>query len=136
MNQARRFLVMTAGAHAYALPLEQINEVIDPRPLSPVPRGPAWCLGALQSSGTVVAVIDLSMYVGDEALHQPEKVVVLDVRLGGLGLLVDRVADLVVADDAAFERDAHGRWLRTVHGRAELLDAGELVQEVAAAMSR
>lgn len=135
MSTGRRFLVMTAGGHAYALPLEQIAEVMDSCLLSPVPRAPVWCKGALQTGGTVVAVLDLAQYVGDEPLQQPEKIVVLDLRLGGLGLLVGRVEDVVMADGTTIEQDSHGDWLVTVAGRAELLDASELVQEVSAAMA-
>ena len=136
MNEwGRRYLLMTAGGHPYLLPLEQVSEVLEPRPLSLVPRSPAWCSGALQSGGVVVAVIDLSMYMGDDRQEKPDRIVVLDTSSGGVAMLVEHVEDLPVADEGMFERDIHGCWLETAAGRAELLDVHELVQEISAAMS-
>ncbi len=136
MKEERRYLLLTAGETPYLLALEQISEVLDPCPLSPVPGAPAWCSGAILSGGVVVAVIDLGLYMGDDPVESPDRIVVLDAGSGRLALLAGRVEDLLVADDSSFEKDAQGRWLETVSGRAELLDASELVQEIGAAMAR
>lgn len=137
MKRGGRFLVMTAGEHLYAISLEQVASVLQtPSVIYPVPGVPLWCEGAIRSSGVVVAVIDLSMYVGAERSSLREKVVVLDLVSGGLGLLVDRVEDLMVGDSGNMEQDSRGSWLLTASGRAELLDAHELIDEVTAAMAR
>jgi len=136
MSGERRFLLMQAGSHSYALPLEQVAEVSELRYLAPVPRAPVWCLGAIRSSGMVVAVVDLSWYIGEEPEHQPEKIVVLDLRVGGLALQVGHIASVVLEEPVRLAKDEYGSWLVTPDARAELLDAGELVQEVSAAMGR
>ncbi len=135
-NEGRRYLLITAGDSPYLLPLDQISEVLEPCPLSPVPGSPAWCRGALLSGGVVIAVIDLSMYMGDEPLENPDRIVVLDTGTCGFALLAGQVEDLLLADASAVESDIHGTWLQTSVGRAELLDARELVQEISAAMLR
>ena len=136
MSEVRRFLVLQASSQNYALPLEQVSEVSELRPLSPVPRAPVWCLGAVRSAGVVAAVVDLAWYVGEEPEQAPEKLVVLDLRLGGLALQVGQVSSVVLEAPVRLEQDSYGTWLVTPDRKAELLDARELVQEISAAMSR
>ena len=111
MNNERRFIVMKAGRQNYALPLEQVAEVCELRPLAQVPRAPAWCLGAIRSAGVVVAVVDLARYISEEAELQPEKIVVLDLQLGGLALQVGQIASVALEEPARIEKDANGRWM-------------------------
>jgi chemotaxis signal transduction protein len=137
MNSDRRFLLMQAGNHQYAISLEQVAEVCELKRLSPVPRAPAWCMGATRSSGLIVAVVDLAGYIGEEPEQKPEKIVVLDLRLGGLALQVGQITSVVQSvDQVVLEKDEYGAWLVIPNIRAELLDAAELVQEIAAAMGR
>lgn len=135
MSNEQRFLVMRAGCHSYAIPLEQVAEVLELKTLSPVPRAPVWCLGATRSSGVVVAVIDLAGYLGEEPEQQPEKIVVLDLKSGGLALQVGPVTAVVAGEgQVRLEKDEYGNWLVLPDTKLELLHAAELVQEIAAAM--
>lgn len=136
MNDERRFIVMKAGRQNYALSLEQVAEVCELRPLAQVPRAPAWCLGATRSAGVVVVVVDLARYISEEAELQPEKIVVLDLQLGGLALQVGQIVSVALEEPARIEKDANGRWLITTDTKFEMLDASELVQEISAAMAR
>jgi len=135
MSGARRFLLLQAGGQSYALPFEQVAEVSELRPLTPVPRAPLWCLGAIRSAGVVVAVVDLAWYLGEEPEQQPEKLVVLDLRLGGLALQVRKVSAVTLEDPAGLEKDACGSWLATTDSKAEVLDGAALVQNISAALS-
>jgi chemotaxis signal transduction protein len=134
--EGRRYLLITAGEQPYLLALDQVSQVLDPCPFYTVPGAPAWCMGAIRSAGTVVAVIDLSLYMGDEPVEHPDRIVVLDSGSGGVAILAGKVEDLLLADESVFEKDGLGCWMETPVGRAELLDARELVQEIGAAMSR
>jgi len=136
MSEARRFLLMQAGSRNYAVPLEQVAEVSELRILSPVPRAPVWCLGATRSVGVVAAVVDLAWYLGEEPEPVPEKLVVLDLCLGGLALQVGQISSVMLEAPVRLEQDSYGTWLMTPDVKAELLDARELVQEISAAMSR
>ncbi len=136
MSEVRRFLVMAVGEHHYALPFDQITEVAELRPLSPVPLAPAWCRGATRSHGTVVGVVDLAAYFDGESEPNPQQLVVLDLQAGSLALQVGPVTTLTAETTACLHQDERGRWLDTPHGRAVLLEAAELVQEMAAAMTR
>lgn len=136
MSAVRRFLVMAVGEHHYALPFDQITEVSELRALSPVPLAPAWCRGATRSHGTVVAVVDLAAYFDGESEPDPQQLVVLDLQAGSLALQVGPVTTLVTESSDYLHQDERGCWLETPHGRAVLLEAAELVQEIAAAMTR
>ncbi|SJZ34090.1 CheW-like domain-containing protein [Trichlorobacter thiogenes] len=136
MSEVRRFLLMQAGSRRYALALEQVAEVSELRTLSPVPRAPVWCLGATRSAGVVAAVIDLAWYLGEEPEPAPEKLVVLDQRLGGLALQVGQISSVMLEAPVRLEQDSYGTWLMTSDTKAELLDAVELIQEISAAMAR
>ena len=136
MSEVRRFLFLRAGGRSYAFPFEQVSEVSELRPLSPVPRAPVWCLGALRSAGVVAAVIDLARYLGEEPERQPEKLVVLDLRIGGLALQTGQVSSVALEAPVSLEQDSCCTWLMTPDTKAELLDATELVQEISAAMAR
>lgn len=136
MKEPRRFLLMQAGTVSYAVPLEQVSEVLELRPLAPVPRAPAWCPGAIRSAGVVVAVVDLARYCGEESEQAPEKIVVLDRQVGGLALQVGDIASVLLEEPARLEKDSYGSWLVTPDVRAELLDTTELLHEISAAMAR
>lgn len=136
MTASGRFLVMQAGGLSYALPLEQVSEVCELRPLAAVPRAPVWCLGALRSAGVVVAVVDLAWYNGEEPEAHPEKIVVLDLRTGGLALQVGRISSAILEEPVRLEKDSYGTWLVMPGAKAELLDAAALIQELSAAMAR
>lgn len=136
MSEVRRFLMMSVGGHHYAVPFDQIAEVAELRPLSPVPRAPSWCRGATRSHGTVVAVIDLAAYFDGEPEPDPQKLVVLDLQVGSLALQVGPVSTLITEATGYLHQDERGSWLDTPQGCAVLLEAAELVQEMAAAMTR
>jgi len=136
MTDSRRFLMMRAGEHSYAIPFEQVAEVTELKVLSPVPRAPVWCTGAVRSGGIVAAVVDLALYAGDESEHCKEKIVVLDLHLGGLALLVGDVQSVILEGPVRLEKDGYCSWILTPELKAELLDASELVQEISAAMLR
>lgn len=136
MNMLSRFLVMAVGGDRYALPFGQVTEVTEMRPLSPIPRAPAWCLGATRSHGTVVAVVDLAAYLDGEPEPDPQKLVVLDLHTGSLAVQVGPVTTLVTESQDCVHQDQRGRWLETEQGPAVLLESHELVHEVAAAMAR
>jgi purine-binding chemotaxis protein CheW len=89
------------GAAEYALPLEQVREVLRPPPVTRIPFPPADVRGVAQVRGALLAVLDLGTRLGGSPAASPGRMVV--VTRGGepLGLLVDRVAGLVEADRAA-----------------------------------
>jgi len=60
-------LTIRAGGETLALPLAEVTEVLQPRPLTRVPHGPASLLGLVNLRGAVVPVISLATLVDGAA---------------------------------------------------------------------
>jgi len=73
---------------------EEINRQLD---LTPVPQAPAWVRGVVNLRGEVVTVLDLRTILGLEpaALSVASRNVIVRTESEQVGLLVDRVADVV-----------------------------------------
>ena len=84
------FLGFTLRGERYALPLQEVAEVMEPPRLFPVPRAPVCIRGAMNSHGNLVAVLDLACLFGHSG-GEEGKVLVLDRRIANLALLVDSV---------------------------------------------
>ena len=101
-EEARSFLTLFVQGEAFALPVEQIGEVIRVPELVPVPRSPASLAGLANLRGTVLPVADLRRLLRREegARTGEERVLVLRGE-APLGLLVDAVGRLLDADPDA-----------------------------------
>ena len=78
-NQARQLGVFTLGAEQYALPIEQVHEIIrydEPRSVaSPI----AWVRGVISLRGRIVPVYDLAARLGlDSELSDSTKIVIVE----------------------------------------------------------
>jgi twitching motility protein PilI len=60
-------LGMQVGATRYLLDLLEAGEIVSPVPLTPVPLTVPWYLGLANVRGTLVGVIDLARYLGEDA---------------------------------------------------------------------
>lgn len=59
---------MEVAGRAYALPVEQVREVLRERPLTPVPGTPPVALGLVNVRGLVVTVLDLAQLLRADAV--------------------------------------------------------------------
>ncbi len=83
---------------AYAIPVEQVREIVRMRPLTPVPRVPKEVIGVVSLRGEIVEVVDLRIRLG-LASHRPvrrTRIIVLHGDSGRVtGLLVDEVTKVL-----------------------------------------
>ena len=82
----------------YALPVEQVREIVRLRPATPVPRVGEDVLGVISLRGDIVQVIDLRrrLALGADAPGPRARIVIVngfDERIGGL--LVDAVDEVL-----------------------------------------
>ena len=92
------YLTIKLGAEEYAVPIEQVREVMKAPLITEVPRAPAVVLGVVTVRGEVVAVFDPRRRLGlPPAPGGPEagRVVIVDCGEGNSGLLVDAVSSVV-----------------------------------------
>ena len=98
----QRLLVFALDAALYALPVEQVREIVRQRPITPVPRLPAEVLGVISLRGQVLQVIDPRPRLGLPAFRPgaPSRIVVAHDGEGrAMGILVDSVEDVVTVDE-------------------------------------
>lgn len=113
----------------FAIYLDQIEEIVKPKPFTAVPRTPAWVLGLLSLRGTMIPVADLRLRLGLAAeASDTARIVVVTHNNELCGLLVDEVLNVetirlesIEAIPAALQ-DAAGRFL---HGLLRM--GGDLV---------
>lgn len=84
----RSLLRVTIGREVLALPIEEVREILQIKPLTPLPRTPAFVHGLMNLRGAVVPVIDLA------------------ARLGRAPAVVDRRSCVVVVEHACAPADA------------------------------
>jgi purine-binding chemotaxis protein CheW len=83
--------------------IEEINRLVD---LTPVPHGPACVRGVINLRGEVVTVVDLRTILGLDRLDvtRDTRNVILNFNGEHVGLVVDRVADVVAARNDEIDR--------------------------------
>ncbi|ACG74050.1 CheW protein [Anaeromyxobacter sp. K] len=93
------FLTFALGAEEYAVPVERVQEVLRPPPLTEVPRAPAPVLGVVTVRGRVVAVIDprarLGLPAPRDAGEDAWRLVIVDAGDGPCGFRVDAISSVV-----------------------------------------
>lgn len=91
----RKFLIFSLQGSFYAIDLAQVAEVSDPPQMWPIPRAPSYYSGALNFHGDIVAVMNLSDFLGITGCSQPRKLIILHHDLASLAFLVDSVVKIV-----------------------------------------
>lgn len=120
--------------------LSVVREIIPARAVTRLPGAPPWVLGLLNLRGAVVTVMDLAVRLGLPGA-EAQSVIVLELDERLLGVRVDAVESVALAEDARVEpveaaRAAEGLiagMVRLENGTAFLVDAGALVRSVLSA---
>lgn len=102
---ARSFLTFRLDGTLYALPSEQVLEVIHVPAVARVPLSPRALLGVANLRGSVLPLVDLRGLLGGQrtsAAAADTKAIVLDTG-GRLALAVDSVDSLVAIDEGSIE---------------------------------
>lgn len=86
------------GDGAYAVPINYVREIINPVPLTELPRAPATVAGVVDHRDEVVVVLSLRAHLGIEEQPVPrstrEKWILLRTEEGSIGLIVDQVTEV------------------------------------------
>ncbi len=106
----RAYLAFFLGDEEYALELGCLREILRPPPIAEVPRAPRDVLGVVTVRGEVIAVLDprRRLELPPAGAAAPARIVVCDVGEGPVGLLVDRVTQVVRLEVSAVEPRPRG----------------------------
>ena len=106
MRVASQFVSFFLANNEYALPIRQIREINRVGEMTRVPNAPRHVLGVFNLRGRIVPIVALKrrLYLGDTDLRSRESRIVVvgseDSKI--IGLLVDRVAEVIQLGDDAF----------------------------------
>jgi purine-binding chemotaxis protein CheW len=111
-------LAFHLGEGRYALPLEQVQEVVEAPRLHFLPRAPKGFLGAINFHGSIVPVLDLVAHLGLSGEGRDARVVVLAPAACAVALAVTALQGVIPVTTAA-ETETAGEGV-------ELLDTARL----------
>lgn len=97
---AMELLVFELAGEMYALPIEEIVEIVDPKEETRVPNAGREVVGIISLRGTIVTVLDVRGNLGHPPGLRPAAARIIVVRHGEetAGFLVDRVSRVVTVD--------------------------------------
>ncbi|WP_052343878.1 chemotaxis protein CheW [Kallotenue papyrolyticum] len=102
---ALRLLIVVLADEQYALPVEQVREVLRWRTPTPVPGTPPALLGLIHHRGAILPVVDARHVLGLPlvAPTRTTRLLVIEDEQTQAALLCDAVADIAALDAAAIE---------------------------------
>ena len=90
-------LIFQLDGESFALPVDQVLEIVDPCPVTPVPNASALAPGLVNVRGTILPIFDLRLRLGlqPRAADQGVRLVVYDTAYGDRRIRVAFEADSV-----------------------------------------
>jgi purine-binding chemotaxis protein CheW len=87
------------GGEQFALPVEDVQEVLLKQPLTPVPLAPDEIMGLLNLRGSIMPAIDLRRRLGfPDGEQRDQKLLVLKGAEGPVSVVVDDIGDVFELD--------------------------------------
>lgn len=101
----REFLTFSVDRQLFGLPLASVSDVLDARPLTPVPLAPPEVAGSLNLRGRIITAIDVRRRLGLPAMTPgAEHMSIVTESEGELfNLIVDTVGEVIAVGDDQFE---------------------------------
>ncbi len=89
----------------YAIPVLEVQEVVKPQKVTPVPLGPEYVDGLINLRGQIVTAINLRVLFGLPRLENPDEYMNIIVRWGDslYALVVDEIMDVMDIQNSSFE---------------------------------
>ncbi|MGO9085793.1 MAG: chemotaxis protein CheW [Terriglobales bacterium] len=116
-----QFCTFFLGGQLFGVPVPQVQEVIGPHDMTPVPLAPEAVSGVINLRGQIVVAIDLRrrLQLARRAEGElPMNVVVRSLE-GTVSLQVDEIGDVIEAEPATFEPPPE-----TLHGPVRAMTLG------------
>ena len=97
MTRAIQYLTFGVDNERFAVPVEQVEEILDLRPISRIPHAPDYVVGLMDLRGVGMLLIDLRAKFGLAQVEATSRtrVIVADTTIEGIKSLVGLVADCV-----------------------------------------
>ncbi len=103
-SHARQLVVFTLGAEQYALPIQQVHEIIRYSQPRTVASSVGWVRGVISLRGRIVPVFDLAARLGvTSELSEQTKIVIVETESDIAGVIVDDVEEVLTVEDGQIE---------------------------------
>ena len=104
-SQTEKYVSFILGRETYAVSASTVNEVLRYTEITPVPGAPQNILGIINLRGNVVTVLSARTMFGLPAteLTEQSRIVIVDITDYSIGILVDRVVEVVDLDTRSME---------------------------------
>jgi purine-binding chemotaxis protein CheW len=100
----RQLVVCTLGAEHYALPIQQVHEIIRYSEPRSVASREDWVRGVISLRGRIVPVYDLATRLGTRSeVSEDTKIVIVEVGSETAGVIVDSVEEVLTVSDEQIE---------------------------------
>jgi purine-binding chemotaxis protein CheW len=103
-TNTRQIVVFTLGAEHYALPIQQVHEIIRYTEPRSVASRADWVRGVISLRGRIVPVYDLAARLGvSSELSDQSKIVIVETESETAGVIVDAVEEVLTVEDEQIE---------------------------------
>ena len=103
-SQPRQLVVFTLGAEQYALPIQQVHEIIRYTEPRSVASRVSWVRGVISLRGRIVPVYDLAARLGvSSELTEQTKIVIVEAGSETAGVIVDGVEEVLTVEEDQIE---------------------------------
>ena len=101
-TQKGRYLTFTLDDNVYGLQIRFVTEIIGVQTATRVPETPDYVKGIINLRGRIIPLIDVRLKFGKEEIPYNERtcIIVIDVDSVAVGLIVDKVDDVLSLDDS------------------------------------
>ena len=109
-TQRGRFLTFTIEDNIYGLPIRFVTEIIGVQQATKVPETPDYVKGIINLRGRIIPLIDVRLKFGKEEIPYTERtcIIVIDVNSVSVGLIVDKVDDVLTLEDSQIAQPPSG----------------------------
>jgi purine-binding chemotaxis protein CheW len=121
-TQKGKFLIFSLGTEDYGIDIKYVTEIIGIQAITTVPELPAYVKGIINLRGKIIPIMDVRLRFKKEARENDDRtcIVVVDIRDISIGLVVDRVSEVInISDDniAAppdFSKSFHNKYVKGI----------------------
>jgi len=109
MAERAQYVTLGVAGELFAAPVEQVQEILDMRPIAALPQAPRNLLGMIDVRGRGLPVVDLRLTLGLEPAPDGENTRIIVLAINGsegpqtMGLRADRVFEVTVLDAAELD---------------------------------
>lgn len=131
-TQHGRFLTFSLGEEVFGLEIRCVTEIVGMQKINGIPESPPYVKGIINLRGKIIPVIDMRLRLKKEPIAYTDRtcIVVVDIRTLTVGLVVDRVDEVISIPDESivpppgFRAGFQNRYIRgigKVDGEVRLL---------------